>query len=78
MKHFPKDILKQVDKIQVQLESGAHWSQIGGRRHAHSDRIVFNLKHWYRLICWDLCQEPLRLDVMTHERYNSIAKNTRR
>lgn len=78
MRRFPQDIIDQVDVIRDELESGAHWSQVGGRRHTHSDRIVFNLKHWYRLVCWYPCQTPLRLDVMTHERYNSVARNTRR
>ncbi|MEL6355130.1 MAG: hypothetical protein AAFR58_25805 [Cyanobacteria bacterium J06627_28] len=78
MKRFPKDVVAQAARIQADLESGAHWSQIGGRRHTHSDRVVFDLKHWYRLVCWHPCQAPLRLEMMTHERYNRVARNARR
>lgn len=78
MKHFPQDIVDQANQIRVNLENGVHWSQVGGHRHLQSDRIVFKLKRWYRLVCWNLCQTPLRIDVMTHERYNSISRNTRR
>lgn len=78
MKHFPSDIINQADKIRADLESGMHWSRVGGRRHTHSDRIVFNLKRWHRLVCRSPCQIPLRLEVMTHERYNNLASNTRR
>lgn len=78
MKRLPQDVLRQFNQIQAALESGTHWSLLGGRRHTDSDRIVFNLKHWYRLVCWHACQQPLQFEVMTHERYNAVARNTRR
>ncbi|MGR3279138.1 ParE family toxin-like protein [Acaryochloris marina NIES-2412] len=78
MKRFPQDVLNQASKIHAALENGIHWSQIGGRRHNHSKHIVFNLKHWYRLVCWQTNQSSLRIKVMTHERYNTFASNTHR
>ena len=78
MKRLPSDVLKQVNQIRTALESGQHWSQVGGRRHVHSDRIVFRLKHWYRLVCWHPCHPFQKLEVMTHEHYNGIIRKSRR
>ena len=63
--------------MRTALPSGTHWSQLG-RAVIYSVRIVFGLKRWYRLVCWNNCQFLLQLKVMSHERYNSVALNTRR
>ncbi|MEM6837889.1 MAG: hypothetical protein AAF609_13650 [Cyanobacteria bacterium P01_C01_bin.120] len=78
-KQFPQRIISKSEDIWQALLAGQHWSQIGGRKlQCRNDIVVFNLPSWYRLVCWIKEGLPSHSELMSHQRYNSFASNTRR
>lgn len=76
---FPQRITNKAQAIRQMLCNGQHWSQIGGRKlHCRDSVVVFNLPSWYRLVCWIERGYLAHYELMSHERYNSFAANTRR
>lgn len=77
--HFPSHVLDAAEAICHALQSGQHWRQLGGRKLAFSDQIViFNLPSWYRLVCRLEAGVIVHTELMSHARYNHIARNTHR
>lgn len=78
-KQLPKRVADKVCSLLQELEAGTHWSQIGGFKMNHTSlRVVFKLPSFYRLVCWYQGDSLCRAETMTHERYNSIVRNTYR
>ena len=80
-KRFPKNVEDKAVRILTELASGTHWSQIRGyayRLPASQIIVVYRLPAWYRLVCWLEDGLPRRSQLMSHERYNGLASNTRR
>lgn len=80
-KRFPKSVEARSVRILSELSDGTHWSQIRGyayRLPAAGTIVVYRLPAWHRLVCWLEDGFPCRSQVMSHERYNSLAANIRR
>ena len=74
---LPKHVQAKVLRLKQQLESGSHWSQIGGRKLTDTDlQVVFELPSYYRLVCWYRGEALYRMKAVSHERYNTLVKNT--
>lgn len=76
---IPAYISSKASALLQQLKAGEHWSRLGGRKlYSKALRVVFKLPSHYRLVCWYEHKSLNRSETMSHERYNSIARNTRR
>jgi hypothetical protein len=80
---FPFCVQTKAEQVLTRLQDGWHWSQLGGRKlhytnGANNPVVVFELPAWHRLVCWLKNGLIARSELMTHERYNSFAANTRR
>ncbi|MEO0374129.1 MAG: hypothetical protein AAF329_05760 [Cyanobacteria bacterium P01_A01_bin.17] len=78
MKRLPEKVINQANRIKASLSSGVHWSQLGGRKLHNHVLVVFELRQYYRLLCWFEESTLNRSKVLSHEAYNSYAANTRR
>lgn len=76
---LPEHVQAKASQLKQRLEEGLHWSQIGGRKLTDSRiRVVFNLPSHYRLVCWYHGKTLYRTKTVSHERYSSFVRNTRR
>ena len=80
-RQFPKNVEDKSARIVSQLSSGIHWSQIQGyayRLPVSQTIVIYRLPAWHRLVCWLDNGLLCRSEVMSHQRYNGLASNTRR
>lgn len=76
---LPTRIVKKSRKIIRKLSSCSHYGQLGGIKLAHSrDKIRIPVGRSYRLLCRRVGDGIKPVAVISHEKYNGIAKNTRR
>ena len=76
---IPQYIQAKADELLQQLADGLHWSLLGGRKLIASDlRVVFELPAAYRLVCWYEGNTLSRFEAMSHQKYDTVAGNTRR
>lgn len=79
LRGLPKQIVEKARHIILELERGTPYSQLGGVKFKHSRkkiRIPVTLR--YRMLCHDIDGKIVPKAVISHESYNSIAKNTKK
>lgn len=79
LRGLPDRIVRKARRILARLDDGTPYSELGGKRLVHNRKVIrIPVTPSYRMLCEDNdgCIQPK--EVISHEQYNSIARNTKR
>lgn len=77
--HLPPKIVIKVRHLIAQLNQGIAYWQLGGKRlHGERHAIKIPVTYRYRLLCSQQGSQITPTQVLSHEAYNSVFRNTKR
>lgn len=77
--HLPKHVVKVARHKLRSLAAGNSYHTLNGKRlKGNRSLLSIPVTHNYRLLCHITSQQITPLQVLSHEDYNAIARNTRR
>ena len=69
--NIPPKVMEEATPIIAALESGIHWSQEGGYKlRGNKGMIGFELRQFYRILCYYKNNVLLHCEVLSHEEYS--------